>query len=162
LRDDLEALKELLRSQVPDGDLAVIVGKAVQQMRERLEARRFAQTKSPRKQTSPTDSGSRYVPNAVRRFVYQRDMGQCRFVDAQGRRCPERHRLDYHHRYPYGFGGGPDAANICLMCRTHNRYLADHDYGKEKMDQYVGAIGRASSRRSRASCSSPAMVGRAK
>jgi hypothetical protein len=143
LRDDLEALKALLRSEVPDGDLATIVGKAVRQLRQRLEARRFAQTKSPRKQRVRTDDTSRYVPYAVRRFVYQRDRGQCRFVDAQGRRCSERHRLEYHHRYPYGFGGGPDAANICLMCWTHNRYLAGLDYGKDKMDRYGGSQRKA-------------------
>jgi hypothetical protein len=143
LRDDLEALKALLSSEVPDGDLAVIVGKAVRQMRQRLEARRFAQTKSPRRKAGGIDATSRYVPYAVRRFVYRRDGGQCRFVDAQGRRCPERHRLEYHHRYPYGFGGGPDAANICLMCNRHNRYVAELDYGKEKMDQYGGSQRKA-------------------
>jgi hypothetical protein len=139
LRDDLEALKALLRSEVPDGDLAVIVGKAVRQMRQRIEARRFAQTKSPRKQTPRPSSSSRYVSAEFRRVVYRRDAGRCRFVDAQGRRCPERYRLEFHHRHPYGLGGATDAANICLMCWTHNRYLAELDYGKEKMDRYGGS-----------------------
>jgi hypothetical protein len=71
--------------------------------------------------------------------VYRRDAGRCRFVDAQGRRCPERYRLEFHHRHPYGLGGATDAANICLMCWTHNRYLAELDYGKEKMDRYGGS-----------------------
>src|SRR5262249_11759592 len=86
------------------------------------------------------DPDRRHLPlPAVRRFVYCRDGGRCRFVDGQGRRCPERHRLEHHHRYPYGLGGAPDAANICLMCWTHNRHLAELVYGKEKMDQYGGS-----------------------
>jgi hypothetical protein len=141
LRDDLEALKALMRSVVPDGDLAAIVGMAVRQMRERLEARRFAQTKLPRKQTGQADSFSRYVPAEVRRVVYRRDSGQCCFVDAQGRRCPERNRLEYHHGYPFGKGGGHDADNVCLMCPAHNRYLAELDYGREKMSRYWRAAG---------------------
>jgi hypothetical protein len=126
-----------MRSEVPDGDLGTIIGKAVKALRRRLDARRFAQTKStrksPPKKTDPAAVDSRYLLAHVRRFVYRRDGGQCCFVDAQSRRCPERHRLEYHHRHAFGLGGGGRAGNICLMCPTHNRYLAELDYGKEKM-----------------------------
>jgi hypothetical protein len=57
-------------------------------------------------------------------------------VDEEGRRCPERHRLEYHHRDPYARGGGKDSGNICLMCRQHNWYLAEIEYGKEAMSRY--------------------------
>ena len=73
---------------------------------------------------------------AVRRAVYRRDGGRCRFVDAQGRRCPERHRLEFHHRYPFALGGGHDPGNICLMCPAHNRYLAELDYGRTTMSRH--------------------------
>jgi hypothetical protein len=56
-------------------------------------------------------------------------------VDEVGRRCSERHRLEFHHRHPYGLGGDHSPENIRLVCRVHNQYLAEHDYGKE-------AIGR--------------------
>jgi hypothetical protein len=136
LRDDLERLQALMRSEVPDGDLAAIVGRAVRELRERLGARRFALTKSPRRRMRVADTSSRDIPAETRRFVYQRDQGQCRFVDAQGRRCPERHRLEYHHRFPFGLGGGSEPENICLMCEPHNRYLAEIDYGRKKMSRY--------------------------
>jgi hypothetical protein len=151
LRDDLERLRELLRDQVPDGDLAVIIASAVREMRQRLEARRFAQTKSVRKQPVPVDTSSRHIPAAVRRFVYRRDRSRCCFGDAEGRRCPERHRLEYHHRHPFARGGEPRVDNIFLMCRPHNRYLAELDYGRKKMDRYrrastgVGVSARESS-----------------
>jgi hypothetical protein len=62
LHDDLERLRALMRSDVPDGDLAAIIGRAVREMRQRIEARRFAQTKSPRKKAPRPDDSSRYVP----------------------------------------------------------------------------------------------------
>jgi hypothetical protein len=107
LRDDLERLRELVRAQVPHGDLAVIIACAVREMRHRLEARRFAQTKSALKRTVRVATSSRHVPADVRRFVYRRDRSRCCFADAEGRRCPERHRLEYHHRHPFALGESP-------------------------------------------------------
>jgi hypothetical protein len=145
LHDDLERLRALLRSEMPDGDLGAIVGKAVRELRQRLEARRFAQTKAPRKTSVPVEAtpSSRYVPAAIRRTAYERDGGRCRFVDTQGTRCPERHYLEYHHRYPFGLGGGHDLDNICLMCEPHNRYLAELDYGKEAISRHIDRRRRA-------------------
>jgi hypothetical protein len=140
LRDKLERLRALLRSEVPDGDLAAIIEKAVTEKLERLEARRFGRTRSPRKNPpgiSP-DPWSRHIPAAVRRAVHRRDGGRCCFVDARGRRCSERQRLEYHHRHPFGLGGGHDLDNICLMCRTHNRYLAEVDYGTKALARHWG------------------------
>jgi hypothetical protein len=137
LRDKLERLRALLRSEVPGADLAAVVERAVDVALERIEARRFGRTHAPRKRRTRTDTSSRYVSAEVRRFVFRRDGGQCRFVDADRTRCPERHRLEFHHRHPYGLGGGAEAENICLMCGPHNRYLAELDYGKEFMDRHV-------------------------
>jgi hypothetical protein len=136
LRDDLERLRELLRTEVPDGDLGAIIGKAVRILRQRLEGRRFAQTQSPRKPTVTVDGSSRYIPAAVRRFVYRRDRSRCCFADAKARRCPERHRLEYHHRHPFALGGEPRVDNIFLMCKVHNRHHAELDYGRKKMSRY--------------------------
>src|SRR5262249_14159628 len=76
LRDDLERLQALMRSEIPDGDLAAIIGKALREMRERIEAGRFAQTNSPRRKAGRTDSSSRHIPAEARRLVYRRDGGQ--------------------------------------------------------------------------------------
>ena len=138
LAEKLERLRALMRSQVPDGDLGAIIEAAVTEKLSRLEARRFATTIRPRKDLSKTDTSpaSRHIPAAVRRAVRERDGNQCRFVDAEGRRCPQQERLEYHHRHPFGFGGDHRPANIRLMCRCHNTYLAEHDYGKEAMRRF--------------------------
>ena len=80
LHDQLERLAALMRSEVPDGDIAAIIQRAVAEKLERLEARRFAKTATPRKATprkavSHGDSSrpSRHIPAAVRRAVRARD-----------------------------------------------------------------------------------------
>ena len=164
LKDKLERLQALLRSEVPDGDLGAVIERAVTENLERLEARRFAKTRAPARTTtaaqtqtqaqtqaataaaskprsstlpSPGARGHvRHIPAAIRRAVHQRDEGRCRYLDETGRRCPERHRLEYHHIHPFGMGGGHTPENLRLMCRTHNFFLAEHDYGRKAMAMY--------------------------
>jgi hypothetical protein len=132
LRDKIERLRALMRSSVPDGDLGAILEQAVTEKLERLEAQRFAKAKAPRKSLAQTDTAqrSRHIPAAVRRVVCERDGDRCRFVDEQNRRCVARHRLEFHHVHPFGYGGDRRPENIRLMCRAHNQYLAEQDYGR--------------------------------
>ena len=128
-----------MRSSVPDGDIATIIEEAVTEKLERLEAKRLGKTKSPRKGLAETDTTptSRHVPAPVRRAVWERDGGRCTFVDALGRRCKARDRLElHHHGTPYGRGGDHSPATVRIMCRTHNQLQAELDYGKEKMARY--------------------------
>jgi hypothetical protein len=139
LHDKLGRLRELMRSSVPNGDLSMIIEQAVTEKLERLESKRYAKTKAPRKSLDETDTSpsSRHIPAAVKRAVYERDNGQCRFVDGSGRRCTERNRLEFHHHHrPYGRGGDHSLENIQLACSTHNAYLAESDYGKETMGRH--------------------------
>jgi hypothetical protein len=53
LRDKLERLRALMRSSVPDGDLAAIIDGAVTEKLERLEARRFG---SPHRRKKPIEN----------------------------------------------------------------------------------------------------------
>ena len=131
LREQLERLRDLMRSSVPDGDLAVIIAAAVRDKIATLEAARFAATEHPRKSLEETDTtpSSRHVPAAVRRGVHERDGQQCAYRDEQGRRCSARGWLEYHHRRPYGLGGEHSVANVALLCRAHNAMLAAVDYG---------------------------------
>src|SRR5262245_40585779 len=146
LHDKLERLRALLRHEVPNGDLAVIIERAVTRELDRLESRHHARTSRPRKAAVPAASArpTRHIPADVRRVVYRRDGGRCRFVSERGSRCPESHRLEYHHRHPFGLGGGNDPDNISLMCRAHNRLMAEIDYGQRAM----AGQGRSGSTRS--------------
>jgi hypothetical protein len=137
LRDKLERLKDLMRSAVPDGDLAAIIDAAVTEKLERLEARRFGRTKAPRKDLADTNTApsTRHVPAATRRAVHERDEGRCRYVDAQGRRCTAR-VVQFHHGHPFGAGGDHSLSNVRLLCEGHNQYLARIDFGAEAIAKH--------------------------
>jgi hypothetical protein len=141
LKHKLERLQALTQE-----DLVGAIEAAVTERLERLEAKRYGETKKPRKNLDETDTSakSRYVPVAVRRRVSERDGKQCTFMDEKGRRCSERKELEFHHEYPYGLGGDHDPAHMRLLCRRHNLYLAERDYGKSVMDKYRKKEGRVS------------------
>jgi len=87
---------------------------------------------------------SRHVPNPVKREVVARDGFRCAFVDEEGRRCRETRFLEFHHRRPWGKGGGHTADNLELRCRTHNQHAARLDYGPAHMEACMrGAAARA-------------------
>ena len=68
-------------------------------------------------------ASGRAIPAAVKREVWQRDRGRCRYVDPHtGRRCTSRHLLQIDHVLPYGLGGGSDPANLRLLCHAHHRH----------------------------------------
>jgi hypothetical protein len=138
LREKLERLQALMRSSVPDGDLARIIDIAVTEKLQRVEAKRFGKTKAPRKELGETDTNpsSRHIPAAVRRLVYEKDAGRCAYRDTYGRRCAKRHELEFHHKNPFALGGDHSPANLTLMCRAHNTLLAEQDYGKEVMARF--------------------------
>ena len=138
LRDQLERLQVLMRTQVPDGDLAALIEAAVSEKVERLEAKRFARVAAPRRRLTETRVAptTRQVPAAVKRAVDRRDSGRCRYVDQQGRRSEARHGLEFHHRRPFGVGGDHSVDNVSLLCAAHNHQLAEVDYGREAMARH--------------------------
>ena len=134
LRDKLERLQALM----PGGDLASIIDAAVSEKLERLQAKRYGKANKPRNNLEDADTspGVRGISAPVKRAVWERDGGRCTFVGAEGKRCPERHRLEFHHEEPYALGGDRSADNLRLLCPAHNAYMAELDYGKEKMHQH--------------------------
>ena len=75
-------------------------------------------TSAPKKSTRT----GRAMPAAVRREVWQRDMGRCRYVDPRtGRRCASRHLLQIDHVFPYALGGVAEPDNLRLLCFAHHR-----------------------------------------
>jgi 5-methylcytosine-specific restriction endonuclease McrA len=136
LRDKLAQAQALLRHQVPDGNLAVIFERALDLLVTQLEKQRFGLGRKARPQApSRGHAPSRHVPAAIRRAVFERDGGQCSFVDARGRRCSERGFLEIDH--VQGFARKPEhSVETCrLLCRSHNQAAADRLYGRAFMEQ---------------------------
>ncbi len=79
-----------------------------------------------RTETSAAKAGGatgRAIPAAVKREVWRRDRGRCRYVDrTSGRRCGSQHLLQIDHVVPYACGGGAEPNNLRLLCAAHHRY----------------------------------------
>jgi 5-methylcytosine-specific restriction endonuclease McrA len=119
----LRRAQDLMRHAVPNGDVSVIIDRALKMLVRELERQKFAATDRPRTARRTTRTPSRYIPADVRRRVWQRDGGQCAFVGTQGR-CTERGFLEFHHLQPYADGGKTVIENLELRCRAHNAYEA--------------------------------------
>jgi hypothetical protein len=124
----LRLAQDLLRHQIPDGDVGQVLDRALTGLVDALLKQKVAATDLPRRSRPPTP-GSRHVPAAVKRAVWARDGGRCAYVSRQGRRCTERGFLEFHHVRPYAVGGPPTVENIQLRCRAHNGYEAEQVFG---------------------------------
>ncbi|MBW1875553.1 MAG: HNH endonuclease [Deltaproteobacteria bacterium] len=128
-RAKLEELQALLSHQIPDGDPAKILDRALDVLLAETKKKKAALTDRPRASQKESGSRTRRIPSRVRREVFERDEGRCAFVDAEGRRCDATWHVEFHHRNPYGRGGTHDVENIELRCRGHNQYEAELEFG---------------------------------
>lgn len=133
--DTLRQLEELLSHQIPSGDPALIIERALEELLKKTLKTKAAITDKPRPAAPRSNSTktTRTIPAEVRRNVWQRDGGSCAFTDEKGRRCDERRFIEYHHTDPYGRGGVHRVETIELRCAAHNQYEADRDYGESFM-----------------------------
>jgi hypothetical protein len=125
----------LLSHSVPSGDLAALVERAFDALIAQETKRRMGAGK-PRKRRALAP-GSRHVPVEVARLVWERDGGQCAFVDGQGRRCSARRFLTLEHREPHALGGPPTVDNVCLYCAGHNAEAARNVFGEDHVDAKI-------------------------
>jgi hypothetical protein len=134
--DTLRRLQDLLRREIPSGDPATIVDRALTLLLEKVEKAKNGAATKPREARStcfetgdPRIKASRHVPRAVVRTLYRRDGHRCAFVSKDGHRCSERGFLEKHHVIPYAEGGPATADNMSLRCRMHNQYEAERIFG---------------------------------
>ena len=132
MHEKLQEAQQLLRHQVPSGDLAKVFDRALTLLLAELRKARHAATSKPRSRPRASNTG-RYVAAAVKRDVWARDGGQCAFVGAAGR-CAERGFLEYHHVIPFADGGRTDVSNLQLRCRAHNGFEAERWSGPGEED----------------------------
>jgi hypothetical protein len=127
-RRKLRMAQDLLRHQVPDGNLPEIFDRALSALLAELVRKKVAEVPRPRPARARAP-GSRHIPAAVRRAVWLRDGGRCAFVAKDGRRCAERGFLEFHHAQPYAAAGEATERNIALRCRPHNGHEAHLYFG---------------------------------
>ena len=144
----------LLGSRVSSNDLAEIYDRAMKALVEKLEKVRFGASDDPRKNGRPTKSGSRHVPDDVKRVVWIRDGGQCTYESESGRRCEARRDLQFDHVKEFARGGEATVNNIRLRCPGHNRHTAEQTFGggfmKQKRQEAAAARAAARAAKERA------------
>ena len=135
LRKKLERAQDLMRHANAEGDLAVVVERAVDLLLERLENQRLAKTSHPRQSTERSDSAR--VSRSTRRAVFERDGERCTFTDAEGHRCPATTWLELDHVIPRARGGTNEPGNLRVRCRAHNALYAEQTFGKEHVGRKI-------------------------
>jgi hypothetical protein len=138
--DRLRYAQQLLSHQIPSGDVAQVVGRALEALIGQLEKRKWAATPQPRPGRGRSPASPRSIAAEVRRTVWERDGGRCTFVSETGHRCPARTLLELDHAQPLARGGRATVENLRLTCRAHNQYQAERTFGD-------GFMNRSGSRR---------------
>ncbi len=138
----LQELQALLRSSIPDGDVAKILARAVAVLLEQVRKQKIGSCASPRTHPASTRSDgsgkapSRHIPAAIRREVWAREGGRCTYESREGRQCGAREYLEFHHQVPWARCREHAPSNIRLRCRSHNQYEAELAFGTEPMAAY--------------------------
>jgi hypothetical protein len=142
----LRLAQDMLRHQVPSGDLAQVVDRALTALLVELTKQKFAATDHPRPGRQAAE-GSRHIPAEVKRAVWLRDMGRCTFVSESGKRCGATGFIEFHHVKPYASGGEATVSNLRLLCRVHNAHEAALVFGPPRIREEPAVYADANSAR---------------
>jgi hypothetical protein len=135
LKNKLELARDLVRHAVPNGDDAIILERALDLLIERHMKRRFgARTRESTTRSSVTGD-TRAISRATRRNVLERDGLRCSWVGDSGERCEARAWLELDHRQPRGKSGGSEPENLRVLCRNHNQWSAELQFGREHVER---------------------------
>lgn len=125
--EKLRRAQDLLRHSIPNGDPAEVFDRALTVLLAELDRTKLASADRPRSPRPPA-RGSRHIPGAVKRSVWNRDGGRCAFVGTTGR-CRETGFLEFHHLVPHAAGGPAVVENLELRCAAHNAYEVELYFG---------------------------------
>jgi hypothetical protein len=136
--DTLEKLRcaqDMLGHAIPSGEEAAVLDRALTVLLLELAKTKFASSPNPR---PPRGTKAGQPSAAVKRAVWVRDCGRCRFVGAGGHRCDERRFIEFHHVDPKALGGEATIDTIELRCRRHNDYEGELWFGKRRRSGQLG------------------------
>jgi len=83
-----------------------------------------------------------HIPNATKRQVHARDGLRCTFVGSDGQRCTATQFIQIHHEEAWARGGGETVDNLRMLCASHNRLLAEREFGRELVAERIAESAR--------------------
>ena len=129
--EKMRLAKDTLSHAIPTGDDAAILARAFDALLEKLAKQKFAATEKPC--VSPgTKIAGQDVTAAIKRSVWVRDLGHCRYIGPTGHRCDERRFVEFHHTDPRALGGEASVDLVELRCRRHNDYEGRLYFGSRR------------------------------
>lgn len=146
---NLNSLKELWSHQLPNATYAQVIKVAAEKcVRESDPLRKLRNAKvkksrvndstpsipralpTPAPESRARKTRSRYIPASIKRAVWSRDRGSCRFVGVNGERCGSKHFLQIDHIQPFALEGESSTDNLQLLCFTHNQMRAKQEFAR--------------------------------
>jgi hypothetical protein len=99
-----------------------------------LETNKLGKAKRPRR-ASQSRPGA--IGRATRREVFERDGERCTYVSEDGHRCEAKAFVELDHVEPRALGGSGEVGNVRVLCRAHNRFVAERVFGKAYMAERI-------------------------
>jgi hypothetical protein len=141
--DTLEKLrraKDMLGYVVATRDDDGVLNRALTALLDKLAREKHARTDHPRP-GRPRNPRARQPSAAVKRVVWERDGGRCKYISPDGHRCEETRRVEYHHLDPWVLAGDVDTPDGWeLRCSRHNDYEGRLYFGKRRRGDLPGQV----------------------
>jgi 5-methylcytosine-specific restriction endonuclease McrA len=133
--EKLEAARLALSHSMPGADAVLSAGLDLLLARD---AKNKALVERPRTTpaTAAESSDPDHIPAAVRREVWERDGGCCRWELDPGGVCGSRLRVQLDHIVPKVSGGKSVTWDLRILCERHNKWAARQKLGHGVMNRH--------------------------
>ena len=132
----LAAARDALSHSHPGADTETVLEAALDLLLAANDKKKGL-VKKPRAAPARPSGSPRHIPAEVKRAVWTRDGGCCRWPVASGGVCGSTTRLEYDHIVPLARGGASTVSNIRILCATHNQLAARQVFGEAWMDRFA-------------------------
>jgi len=130
-----EQVRAALSHQFPDGGFDQVVREVFKLVLER-DRKRKALTERPRAPWERPSENDRYVPDAVKRAVWERDQGRCTWPMGMGSSATRRTASSSAMISKSLSEANPTIDNIRLLCKSHNLMKAEQHLGRAFMAKF--------------------------
>jgi hypothetical protein len=137
----LAAARDALSHSHPGADTEAVLEAALDLLLAANDKKKGL-VKRPRPSPARPSASPRYIPAEVKRAVWTRDGGCCRWPVASGGVCGSTTRLEFDHVVPVARGGASTVSNIRILCATHNQLAAQQVFGDPWMDRFAPRVSR--------------------